>query len=252
MSADKIKKAPDYSSYAKKYAESRPGYPDELFKYLSSLVNEHNLVWDCATGNGQAALSLTEYFKKVIATDISSEQIKNATRHDRIEYKVRKADESGLENNSVDLVTVASAIHWFDLDKFYKEVKRVVKPGGVIAAWSYHVGYVNPPFDKLFKRFFLDVISPYFGTGAWLVDEKYSTINLPGSEIDSVNFSVKVNWNLYNLLNFIESWSATQEYKKEKKQNPVDLIIEELNRLWGKAEKINTLRWPLFLKISRL
>ena len=147
-------KSPDYSPYAKKYAQSRPRYPDELFKYLVSLVEQHMVAWDCATGSGQAALSLVNYFKKVIATDISSEQISNAVRHNRIEYRVCQAEKSGISNNSVNLITVASAVHWFDLNNFYREVQRVITPGGILAVWTYHVGYVEPPFDKLFLNLY--------------------------------------------------------------------------------------------------
>ena len=252
MAKEHLEILPDYSSYAKQYAQSRPGYPEELFEYLSSLVDEHHLAWDCATGNGQAALTLTKYFEKVIATDISNEQIKNAIKHKHIKYNVCNAEDSGLENKSVNLVTVASAIHWFDLENFYKEVRRVVKPGGIIAAWSYHIGYMEPPFDKLFLGFYEEALSPYFGLGAKLVDDRYSTINLPGKGIETVDFFVEVKWKLKNMLDFIESWSGTQQYKKETSRNPTDLIINELNSIWGEAEKIHTIRWPLFLKISRL
>lgn len=245
-------KSPDYSSYALKYVQSRPGYPEELFVYLTSLVNHRDVAWDCATGNGQAALSLTKFFKKVIATDISSDQIKQAIRHNQIEYKVCRAEESGLDNNSVDLITVASAIHWFDLDKYYDEVQRVLKDSGIIAAWTYHVGYVDPPFDNLFLHFYTDILSPYFGTRAKLVDEKYSKINLPGKHIDVADFFVRAKWKLFNMLNFIESWSGTQQYIKENEKNPVDLISDELKKIWGDPEKIHKVRWPLFIKISRL
>ena len=252
MAEDHLKMSPDYSSYAKQYAQSRPGYPEELFEYLSSLVYEHHLAWDCATGNGQAALTLVKYFEEVIATDISNEQIKNAVKHKHIKYKACNAEDSGLENNSVDLVTVASAIHWFNLDNFFKEVRRVIKPRGIIAVWSYHIGYVEPPFDKLFLSLYEKVLSPYFGEGAKLVDDRYSKINLPGEKIDTGNFYVEVKWEMKNLLDFIESWSGTQQYKKEKGQSPTDLIINELNSIWGEAENIHTVRWPLFIKISRL
>jgi ubiquinone/menaquinone biosynthesis C-methylase UbiE len=245
-------KSPDYSPYAKKYAQSRPRYPDELFKYLVSLVEQHMVAWDCATGSGQAALSLVNYFKKVIATDISSEQISNAVRHNRIEYRVCQAEKSGISNNSVNLITVASAVHWFDLNNFYREVQRVITPGGILAVWTYHVGYVEPPFDKLFLNFYNQILAPYFSKGAKLVDKKYSTISLPGKQIKVKDFFVSAKWNLSNMLNFIESWSGTQHYKKEKGENPVDLIYPELKQLWGESEKINTIRWPLFIKISRL
>lgn len=245
-------KSPDYSPYAKRYAQSRPGYPAELFEYLASLTELHDAAWDCATGSGQAARSLVKYFDKVVATDISGEQIKNAGKHNRIEYRVAHSEKSGIMNQSVNLITVASALHWFNLPEFYKEVKRVIVPGGVIGVWTYHIGYIKSPFDELFLHFYQDILAPYFNEGAKLVDNKYAEITLPGTPIESKDFSVSVNWNLTDMLNFIESWSGTQHYIKVNKKNPVMLIEKELRRLWGDPGKIQTLRWPLFLKISRL
>jgi SAM-dependent methyltransferase len=244
--------SPDYSSYAKQYAQSRPRYPEELFTHLASLVTQHDVAWDCATGSGQAAISLVKYFKKVIATDISSEQIKNATKHKQIEYKVCEAENSFIDGKSINLVTVASALHWFNLENFYKEVKRVLKLGGVLAAWTYHIGYIEPPFDQLFLHFYKDVLSEYFVKGAELVDDRYSEIKLPGITIETNEYFMSADWNLSNMLSFIESWSGTQQYMKVKGKNPVDLISAELKQVWGAPEKIHTLRWPLFIRISRL
>lgn len=243
---------PNYSPYARQYAQSRPTYPAELFSYLASLVERRDLAWDCATGNGQAARALTNHFKRVIATDISAEQIKHAVPHRQIEYRVAEAERSGLEDISVDLVTVASAIHWFDLERFYEEVRRVVRPGGVLAAWSYHVGYVERPFDQVFLRFYQDVLYDYFSPGARLVDDRYASIILPGQPIDAGPFYVSAQWNLDQMLAFIQSWSGTQQYIKERGEDPAKLIAEELEQVWGAREKVHTIRWPLSIRISRI
>lgn len=245
-------KSPDYSSYAKQYAQSRPTYPEELFDYLASLAQQHDLAWDCATGSGQAALGLAKHFKKIIATDISAEQIKNAAPHPQIHYRVATSEQSGLDDKSVDLVTVASALHWFDLDRFYAEVRRVMSPGGVLAVWSYHVGYMEPPFDKIFLHFYQDILFNYFAPGARLVDDRYENIILPGEAIDAGQFYVTANWNLGQMLGFIKSWSGTQQYIKEKSEDPVNLIIDDLKQAWGDSEGPHELRWPLFVKVSRL
>ncbi len=243
---------PDYSPYAQQYARSRPTYPDELFAYLASLVQRHDRAWDCATGNGQAALALAKHFQQVIATDISAEQIRNAFQHPRIEYRVARSEESGLDDASIDLVTVASGVHWFDLDRFFREVRRVVRPGGVLAVWSYHIGHVDPPFDQIFLRFYQNVLSPYFAPGAELVDARYETLNLPGEQIDGKSFHVRANWKYEQMLAFIESWSGTQKYMEEKGEDPARLIEDELKSLWGPPEKIHAIRWPLFFRAARL
>jgi SAM-dependent methyltransferase len=244
--------SPDYSPFAREYAQSRPGYPVELFSYLAALVERRNLAWDCATGNGQAALELVKHFERVIATDLSVQQIRNATPHPQIEYRVAKSEQSGLDDQSVDLVTVASAIHWFDLDTFCAEARRVIRPGGLLAAWTYHVGHVEPPFDKIFGKFYCDVLSPYFAVGARLVDARYETITLPGEPLAARDFSMSADWNLDQMLAFIRSWSGTQQYIKERGKDPVALIADELRHLWGERESIHLVRWPLYVRISRL
>jgi SAM-dependent methyltransferase len=244
--------APDFSPLAKQYAQSRPVYPEALFTHLASLVDRRLLAWDCATGNGQAALGLIRHFDRVIATDISTEQIRHAAPHPRIEYRVAPADRSGLEDASVDLLTVASAIHWFDLDRFSREVCRVVRSGGVLAAWTYHVGHVEPPFDEIFGRFYRDVLSPYFEAGARLVDQRYETITLPGEPLQAPRFFVSAEWSLDQMLAFIASWSGTLEYVRARGEDPTRVVAAELERLWGDRDQARVVRWPLYLRITRL
>jgi SAM-dependent methyltransferase len=244
--------SPDYSPFARQYAESRPRYPGELFAYLASLVDRRKLAWDCATGSGQAALDLVGHFEHVVATDISAEQVRHAPKHPKIEYRVAGSDHSGLADGSVDLVTVASAIHWFDLGRFYSEVRRVVRPGGVLAAWTYHVGHVEPPFDRIFDHFYRDVLREYFSPGARLVDERYEAITLPGAPIQAENFSMSAGWNLDQMLDFVASWSGTQKYIAERGEDPAALIARELEDEWGGRSRVHVVRWPLYMRISRL
>lgn len=246
------KTSPDYSPFAGQYAQSRPGYPPELFAHLASLVDPRHLAWDCATGNGQAAVGLVKHFDRVIATDISAEQIRHAVPHPRIDFRVAGSEESGLEDRSVDLITVASAMHWFNLDRFYAEVKRVTRPGGVLAAWTYHVGYVEPPFDRVFGRFYHEIVAPFFAAGARLVDDRYKTITLPGEPIPAMEFHVSAAWSLDQMLAFVRSWSGTQEYIKKRGEDPIALLARELESIWGDHKRIHTVRWPLYLRISKL
>ena len=137
-----------FSGKSKEYASSRPKYPKVLFEFLVGLVPRRNLAWDCATGNGQAAVCLSEYFEQVIASDASKEQIANAQQRNNIRYEVFPAERTNLADSSVDLISIAQALHWFDLDDFYKEAKRVLRKhdngsdggsGGVIGSmglWS--------------------------------------------------------------------------------------------------------------------
>jgi SAM-dependent methyltransferase len=244
-------RSPDYSPYARQYAQSRPGYPAELFSFLASLVKRHTLAWDCATGSGQAAFSLVEHFDRVIAIDISDKQIAHAAPHPQIEYRVATAEQSGLDDQSVDLVTVAAAVHWFDLDKFYAEVERVMHSGGVVAVWTYHIGHMEPPFDQLFGRFYRDVLAPYFPAKAQRVNDRYATITLPGQAITAPDFQMTATWTFDQLLGFINSWSGTQKYITDRGENPVSLIAVELEEAWGARDTLRTLRWPLYTRVAR-
>ena len=150
-----------FSTNSKEYASSRPKYPRSLFEFLVGLVRHRNLAWDCATGNGQAAVVLSEYFEEVIASDASKEQIENAESRKNIRYEVFPAERTNVADSSVDLITIAQALHWFDLDDFYKEAKRVLRKDGnegdcgggggcgVIAAWAYGLHSVSMEIDKI-------------------------------------------------------------------------------------------------------
>jgi ubiquinone/menaquinone biosynthesis C-methylase UbiE len=224
-----------------------------LFEYLASLVDRHEAAWDCATGNGQAAVGLARHFERVIATDISTEQIRHAIKNPRIDYRVAQSESCGLDNDSVDMVTVAAAVHWFDLGAFYAEVKRVLRPGGVLGIWTYHVGHVEPPFDHVFRRFYFDILRPFFAPQVQLVDEHYRTLVLPGESLDTPSdLYITAEWKLEQMRSFIMSWSGAQKYLEDRGQDPIDTIADELGAIWGKPDTLHRVRWPLFIRASRV
>jgi SAM-dependent methyltransferase len=243
---------PDFSGVAKSYAASRPGYPAALFEWLASIVPHHDVAWDVATGNGQAAISLASHFRRVIATDSSEEQILHAHSHPRVAYRVGPAEQSGLADQSVDLVAVASALHWFVLPRFYAEAVRVTRSGGVAAAWTYHVAHVEPPFDEALWPFYRDVVGPYFAAGARLVDDRYQAIILPGEAISPPSFSVSVQWTAAQMLGFIGTWSGVQAYIQATGTDPVAALSPAIEKIWGASDAAREVRWPLYLRASRL
>lgn len=245
--------APDYSGVASEYARIRPGYPPELFKHLASLVERRELALDCATGNGQAAVGLADHFERVVAIDSSPDQLEHATAHPRIEYHQRRSEETGLPDGSADLVTAAAAVHWFDLDAFFGEVRRVLRPGGVLAVWTYHVAHVEPPFDSVLRDLYEKVLKPHFPPGAHLVDEKYKTLELPGDPLPTARFMASADLDLHGMITFIMTWSGTQRYIAACGESPVPLVTGKLRRLWaGHAMATQTVRWPIYLKACRL
>src|SRR6266545_2937615 len=197
-----------FSKQSRLYAQYRPRYPDEIYTYLASLAPARSLAWDCGTGNGQAAIGLANYFDKVHATDASVKQISLAYANDRVEYRVEPAEHVSLKASSADLVTVAVAIHWFNFDEFYREVKRVLKPDGILAAWTYNLPEIAPGIDPLINRYYSEILDGYWPERIHYLAEGYKTIPFPFEEIVPPPFVMEINWNLIQFAGFLDSWSA--------------------------------------------
>src|SRR5687767_10914248 len=199
-----------FSVVANRYADFRPHYPAALFDYLGTLASQDSWVWDCAAGNGQASLDLAERFARVVATDASREQIASAKPHPKIEYRVAPADQSGLPDESVGLVTVAQALHWFDLERFYAEARRVLKPGGVLAVWAYGINEVEgDAANQLVQGFYANTVGPYWPPERKLVEDGYRTIPFPFAEIVPPAIRMEARWTLKQLVGYFGTWSAT-------------------------------------------
>ncbi len=241
-----------FSTQAKEYSKNRPKYPKELFVYLSSLVNEHKTAWDCATGNGQAAIGLEPYFDKIIATDASSSQIEHAELHPKIEYHTATAENSGLESDSIDLLTVATAIHWINSELFFPEVKRIVKNGGVIAVWTYSESKINDEVDKVSKYFTQDIVGKYWAPEIKKAWDFENEILLPFETIETPSFEFHLNWDLNDYLKFLYTWSATHNYIKETGNNPIELVYDDFLKAWKDKEVKRDMKLDLILKAGRV
>jgi SAM-dependent methyltransferase len=239
-----------FSQQAQEYARYRPSYPSALFAYLASITPGHELAWDCGTGNGQAALALVQYFDHVVATDASPDQLSQAPLHQQIEYRVEQAEHVSLESGSVDLVTVAVAVHWFDLQLFYQEVQRVLKPGGIVAVWTYHLPMINPDIDRVINNYYAQVLAGYWPGRFRYADERYQTLPFPFQELQPVEFTMQAEWNLNHLLGFLDSWSATRKYMVEHRHHPLKRIWKELATAWGEENQTRMIRWPLHTRIG--
>ena len=241
-----------FSKQSDLYARYRPTYPKELYDYILSFVKEKNIAWDCATGNGQAAVVLADYFKKVIATDISAAQIDKAIKKDNIEYSVCSAESTPFKENTFDLVTVAQAYHWINWKEFKKEVMRVCRPGAIIAIWVY---FRNMPGDKKVEdaifSFYENVTKPYWDDARKYVEEKYSTVEFDYDLLPVKDFETTLNWQREDMIGYISSWSAIQKYIKVNGHSPIPVIEEEINKLWPEGE-VKKVRFPIYLKLGRV
>ena len=241
-----------FSAVAGEYADFRPHYPAALFGYLRTLAPAGGTVWDCATGNGQAAFDLGRRFDRVIATDASREQIDSATRQPNVEYRVAAAEASGLPDGSAALVTVAQAVHWFKFEAFYAEVNRVLARDGALAVWAYGINKVEGDgVDEAVLHFYSNVVGPYWPPERAWVEEGYRTLPFPFAEIAPPVFRMEARWTLDALLGYFSTWSATNRYIKATGRNPLEPLEAELARVWGRREVPRLITWPLSLRVGR-
>jgi SAM-dependent methyltransferase len=241
-----------FSGHADAYARHRPRYPAELFAWLASVSPGHALAWDVGTGNGQVAVALAEHVDRVVATDASSDQLAHALAHKRVEYRNEPADRSSLPAGSVDLITAGAAAHWFELDGFYREVRRVARKGAVIALFSYGPRDLADAIDPILHRFQEEVLAGFWPERIQYVHDRYATLPFPFEEIAAPPFSMTAEWNLPELTAFLETWSASQRYFQERGTRAIDAIAPELSRAWGDPHRRRPFRCPLFVRAGRV
>lgn len=239
-----------FSSVARGYALYRPTYPPELYAYLAALVPRRRLAWDCATGNGQAAVGLAAHFERVVATDLSDSQIAHAVAHPRVAYHVAPAESTGLAANSVDLITVAQGLHWLDLSRFYTEAQRVLAPGGAVAAWCYNLLDVDPRVNAVVGRFYSQVVGSFWPPERRLLEAGYRTVPFPFREAEPPPLQMSSRWRLEDLIGYLGTWSATTRYRAARREDPVQRIAADLEAAWGDSGAEREVRWPLNLRVG--
>jgi SAM-dependent methyltransferase len=240
-----------FATEAEENAHLRPTYPDNLFAFLATVVPSREAAWDCATGNGQAATHLAEYFDRVVATDESGEMIAQAPPDPRITYRVAEAEDPGLGDRSVDLVTVASAIHWFDLERFYAEVRRIVKPGGTVAAWTYYTPVFGSEVDAIVHRLAHDVLGPYWDERLHYVVDEFHDLPFPFEPLEAPPFQTDMTWDMQDLLGYFETWSSSIKYREANHESPTRLIEDDLAIAWGDPQQKRDLHFPLYMRLGK-
>lgn len=242
-----------FSTQSKAYADYRPAYPTALGEFLARVSPARQAAWDCGTGSGQAAKVLAEHFECVHATDASVQQIAHAEPIERVGYCVATASASGLPDASCDLVTVAQAAHWFDLSEFYAEVRRVLRPRGVIAVWCYSaIESDSPLLDDCIHEFQFGRVEPYWPPGRELVDARYETIAFPFDPIPAPQFAMISRWNRAALLGYVSSWSSVVRCREQEGADPLPEFADELAEVWPDADEVRDIRWPIHLRIGRV
>ena len=240
----------NFSTQAAEYAIYRPTYPQELYDYLLNLVESKDAAWDCATGNGQVARVLAQHFKGVYATDISEKQLNNALKMPNIVYHTESSEKVNMPDYSFDLITVAQAIHWFNFEAFYREVKRTLKTNGLLAVIGYGLMYIDKKVDKAIYKLYEDILGKYWDSERRYIEEGYKTIPFPFNEIITPHFQIKTFWTFNQMIGYLNTWSSLQHYKKANDRNPLEYMFIELKEAWG-DDAIKEVHFPILLRVGK-
>lgn len=241
-----------FSGHAASYTLFRPSYPKDLFAFLATQAPARGRAWDCATGNGQAAVDLAEQFDEVVATDASQRQIDHARQHPRVRYQVAPAETVPIADASVDLTTVAQALHWFDLPRFYAEVRRVSRPGAVLAVWTYNLLRLDPELDRLIDVLYYETVGPYWPAERHHVDTEYRELPFPFPELPHPDFAMTATWGLDQLLGYLATWSGVQRCRQQTGLDAVAEAAPALSAAWGDPAASRLVRWPLAVRLGRV
>ena len=228
----------NFSTNSEEYSKFRPRYPEALFRFLETKILNKENAWDCGTGNGQVAAELSEFFTRVEATDISAQQLESAIQKPNIFYSKQPAEKTKFPENSFDLITVAQAIHWFDFEKFYIEVRRVFKPKGFIAVMGYSLFNSSSKTDEVIYYLYEKLLGKYWDKERRYLEEAYQSIPFPFNEIETPNFSQEYQWNFEQLIGYLKTWSAVKHFEKAENYNPVDKISPQLKEAFGEIGKV--------------
>lgn len=240
-----------FSRDSKQYAKFRPTYPQSLYDFVFQFVIDKQIAWDCGTGNGQVAQVLAQHFEKVCATDISQKQLDEAVYLPNIQYLCSDEKQTPFTNGLFDLITVAQAVHWFDIALFYEEVRRVAKKGAIIAIWGYNLLQISPQIDHLVKQFYINKVGSFWDAERKYVDAAYQTIPFPFEVIHAPDFQMSFSWDLQTLAGYLNTWSSVGKFIKANQYNPVEEFIESLTPFWLEKEE-KTVTFPIFVRLGKI
>ncbi|TBW29081.1 class I SAM-dependent methyltransferase [Gramella sp. KN1008] len=239
----------NFSSQAEEYYRFRPKYPGGVYDFMTTRLKCFDNAWDCGTGNGQVAVELSKFFTSIEATDISSKQLKNAVLRQNINYSIQPAEKTDFPDDHFDLIITAQAIHWFDFDNFYAEVKRCLKPDGLFAILGYGLFSSNPVTNQIIDHFYNNILGPFWDPERKYLEEHYRNIPFPFLELSTPHFQQKYEWNIDHLLGYLRTWSAVMHYSRQKHSDPVSLIEKDLRKAFGKK---NEVIFPILFRLGRL
>lgn len=243
--------ADHFSGISPGYAAFRPRYPERLFDLIAARAPGRRLAWDCATGTGQAARGLAERFARVVATDASVAQLRQAPAHPHLDRVGALAEAAPLPDHSADLVAVAQALHWLDLERFYAEARRVLVPGGLLAVWTYGRHWVDQgPIDRVLDHFYTQVIGSWWPPERRWVEAGYAGLPFPFAEVPLERPDMWEDWTLEQMLGYIGTWSAVVRCRAESGVDPLDAVADRLRPVWTEPGP-RRVHWVLTIRAGR-
>lgn len=241
-----------FSERAAEYAARRPTYPEEAAAYLAQVVPRRGVVWEAGCGSGQMTRLLSRYFEQVLATDASNEQLAQAPPLANVEYRRVRAERSSLPADVADLCIAAQAAHWFDLEAYYAEVRRVGRPGAVVALVTYGLMRVNERIDALVRRFYAKELDPHWPPERRLVEDAYASVPFPFDEMEAPELEMYAEWTLPEVLGYVRTWSGVRALLRSEGPDKMHAFAGRLSSAWGKPDERRGIRWPLSMRIGRL
>ncbi len=240
-----------FSAQSALYQQARPVYPASLIMQILPYVVGRQCAWDCGAGSGQLTQLLTAHFQQVMATDISAKQLAQAPVLENVQYSVQSAEQTDFPEHYFDLITVAQAIHWFDFEKFYAEVRRTLKPDGVLAVIGYGLIRTNHDhINRLIDELYFQTLKGYWDAERHYIDEGYRTIPFPLQEYAVPELKMEFEWTFAQLIAYLNTWSAVQHYQQQHQLNPVAALQEKLQDF--DLNKIMAVRFPILLRLGHL
>lgn len=238
-----------FSTQAADYALYRPTCPPEVFAFIADACRARSLAVDVGAGNGQASVELARHFERVVAVEPSAEQLESAIPNARVSYQEAPAEALPVADGTANLVVACQAAHWFALDAFYAEARRISAPGGILAIVGYGKTVIAPELDPLVEDFYTGVVGPYWPAGRALVENGYRDLAFPFKQLEVPRFEIVRSWTIADFMGYVGTWSAVARLRKQTGQDPLPSFEATLGPVWA---GVRTVRWPIALLMASL
>lgn len=255
----------EQASHARIYSKFRPTYPkallDILTGYLVRSGSDQDTVVDIGCGSGQSTFYLQDSFKHCIGVDISKAQVQEAQKKceemhcKNVEFRVGNGMDLPMETASANAVTIAQAWHWMaNLEKFYSECKRILKPHGCLAVYGYgNVHLKNELCNQLVRDFYKNTL-----TGCWHkerchIDNEYAEVDLPFSNVERHDIEMPKTYTVEDFIGYVSTWSG---YEKYCAINPNNTVLQDLQEKISEHLSSNNTplldaKFPVFMIIGQ-